>query len=58
MSVYRKWYCTCKGKPVELEYQEISEDERGEPACRYCGASQSSDPKHSVIYREIEDWED
>ncbi|ALC17766.1 hypothetical protein DSOUD_3040 [Desulfuromonas soudanensis] len=58
MSVYRKWYCTCKGLPVELVYEENFEEEKGEPFCQGCGATPSSDPKQTVLYRDIEDWED
>ena len=60
MTTYRKWYCTCSGKPVELDYETevLTEDEIGEPICRRCGATKSSDPKKTVVYRDIEDWED
>ncbi|PLX85334.1 MAG: hypothetical protein C0617_04480 [Desulfuromonas sp.] len=59
MSVYRKWYCTCVGSPVELDYQEkIDEEGDTQPSCRRCGATPSSDPRKTVIYRDIEDWED
>lgn len=61
MSVYRKWFCTCVGKPAELSYEELLEGEEGEnaePFCKRCGATPSSDPKRTVIYRDIEDWED
>jgi hypothetical protein len=58
MSIYRKWYCTCTGKPVELGSKELLEDEPLEPACEICGATPSSDPKKTIIYREIEDWDD
>lgn len=57
MDIYRKWYCTCTGKPIELEAQELGEDEPLEPTCRRCGATPSSDPKKTVTAREIEDWE-
>ncbi len=58
MSTYRKWYCTCTGKPEELEYQVDAEEEFAEPICRRCGASQSSDPRKTILYRDVEDWED
>ena len=59
MSIYRKWYCTCSGKPVELpSAPENVDDEPVEPACQHCGATPSSDPRKTVIYRDIEDWED
>ncbi|WP_027714795.1 hypothetical protein [Desulfuromonas sp. TF] len=61
MSVYRKWFCTCTDKPVELSYEELLEGEEGEkaePFCKRCGATPSSDPKRTVIYRDVEDWED
>jgi hypothetical protein len=58
MTVYRKWYCTCTGQPVELTYRETCEDEPLEPICERCGATPSSDPKRTVIYRDVEGWED
>jgi len=58
MSVYRKWFCTCTGKPVELNYDEILAEEGGEPFCEYCGATPSSDPKHTIIYKDVESWDD
>lgn len=54
MDVYRKWFCTCTGQPVELGYVETQEEETGEPACERCGATPSSDPKHTIIYRDEE----
>jgi len=57
MDVYRKWFCTCTGKPVELAFVETQEEEDGEPACERCGATPSSDPKHTVIYRDEKEWE-
>jgi len=59
MAIYRKWYCTCSGMPVELvPAPPIFDDEPNEAACERCGATPSSDPKKTVIYRDIEDWED
>jgi hypothetical protein len=54
MDVYRKWFCTCTGKPIELGYIVAEEEERGEPACERCGATPSSDPKHTIIYEDEE----
>lgn len=58
MSVIRKWYCTCQGKPLELPYVERLEDEPGEPVCQFCGATPSSDPRHTITFRDKEDWDD
>jgi hypothetical protein len=58
MDTYRRWYCTCSGKPIELEAREFVEDEPLEPACRRCGATPSSDPKRTIVFREVETWED
>lgn len=58
MTIYRKWYCTCTGQPIELGANELLEDEPLEPACELCGATPSSDPKKTIIYREVEDWDD
>lgn len=56
MEVYRKWFCTCSGQPVELNYDEsLEEEERGEPYCERCGATPSSDPRKTIIYRDEED---
>ncbi len=56
MTVIRKWYCTCTGKPVELTYVETLEDEPAEPACESCGATPSSDPRHTVSFQDKEEW--
>jgi hypothetical protein len=58
MTIYRKWYCSCRGKPVELTTVETAEDEPVEPACERCGASPSSDPRHTISYRDENNWED
>jgi hypothetical protein len=52
MDVERKWFCNCTGKPRELVLVETAEDEAGELACSRCGASPSSDPKHTVSFRD------
>lgn len=58
MSVTRKWYCTCRGEPVELPYLESLEDEPVEPTCPRCGASPSSDPRHTITFKDREEWDD
>ena len=58
MTMRRIWYCTCRGEPVELTVVEVGEDEPGEPTCSRCGASVSSDPKRTIIYRDVDDHED
>jgi hypothetical protein len=58
MTVYRKWYCSCRGKPAELAALETGEDEPVEPVCQRCGASPSSDPRHTNSYRDESTWED
>ncbi|MDT8441664.1 MAG: hypothetical protein RQ723_08380 [Desulfuromonadales bacterium] len=58
MTIERRWFCTCSGTPVELSVVETSEDEPGEPTCQRCGASVSSDPKKTVIFKDVESWED
>jgi len=57
MDIIRKWFCTCTGKPAELGFKETVE-ELGEPACDRCGATPSSDPKHTIIYKDEETDED
>lgn len=54
MIVERTWFCNCSGQPRELVYVETAEDEAGEPTCPRCGASPSSDPKHTVGFRDEE----
>lgn len=51
MDINRKWFCTCTGKPIELGFKE-TEEELGEPACDRCGATPSSDPKHTIYFRD------
>ncbi|MCK4536028.1 MAG: hypothetical protein KAT93_03390 [Desulfuromonadales bacterium] len=58
MTVTRKWYCTCSGKPLELANVETMEDEPDEPTCQLCGATQSSDPRHTIIFKDKEEWDD
>ena len=58
MSMSRKWYCSCRGKPLELNIVVSGEDEPVEPTCQRCGASPSSDPRHTITYRDIESWND
>ncbi len=59
MSIYRKWFCNCEGKPKELNYELVLEDEGGgEPYCERCGATPSSDPKHTVTYKDVEEYDD
>lgn len=58
MTTYRKWYCSCRGKALELSVVETADDEPAEPACQRCGASPSSDPRHTISYRDVENWDD
>jgi hypothetical protein len=57
MGVLRKWYCSCTGMPRELEYDAHLE-EASDPVCPRCGASPSSDPKHSISFHDQEEWDD
>ncbi|PLY00701.1 MAG: hypothetical protein C0624_11700 [Desulfuromonas sp.] len=58
MDISRRWFCTCTGKKVELEFVPgRDEGDTGEPACRYCGATPSSDPKKTIMFKDEEDWE-
>ena len=58
MTLYRKWYCSCRGKPLELNTVETFDDEPSEPTCQRCGASPSSDPRRTISYRDVQNWED
>lgn len=53
MIVERQWFCRCTGQARELVYLETAEDETAEPVCPRCGATPSSDPKHTVSFRDI-----
>ncbi len=39
---------------MELTAVETVEDEPVEPACERCGASLSSDPRHTISYRDVD----
>ena len=58
MDVSRRWYCNCSGEKVELSYHPgLDEDDVGEPACDRCGATPSSDPKKTIVFKDVKDWE-
>ena len=54
METNRKWFCSCRGKPVELSFENPLEEEQGEPTCTRCGASPSSDPKKTISYKDYQ----
>jgi len=54
MIVERKWFCKCSGQSRELVFVATTEDEAAEPTCPRCGASPSSDPKHTVSFQDVE----
>lgn len=59
MSTLRKWYCRCTGKSIELEFSPLEEEsEFAEPACRFCGATPSSDPRQTLSSKDEETWDD
>ena len=59
MTITRKWYCNCSGKPRELSSEKLMEEEEAaEPFCPRCGATPSSDPKKSLSFRDEESWKD
>lgn len=58
MSVYRQWFCECSGAPRELVFDPRVEDDSLEPTCPRCGATPSSDPKHTIRYADHEDHSD
>ncbi len=58
MTVTRRWFCSCLGIPRELAEVEGIEDEPTEPVCPKCGATPSSDPRHTITYADRESWDD
>ena len=58
MTITRKWYCSCRGKLAELSTMEFFEDEPTEPTCQRCGASPSSDPRHTISFKDINNSQD
>jgi len=58
MTVHRQWYCNCSGKRRELVADPYIEEDSLEPACPRCGATPSSDPKHTLSFVDREDYED
>jgi hypothetical protein len=58
MTVYRQWFCNCHGLPQQLDSEVLYDHEAIEPACKYCGATPSSDPKKMLSFRDQEEWDD
>ena len=58
MDTIRKWYCSCRGEPLELIFEDPLEEEQGEPTCNRCGASPSSDPKKTISFRDFKGGEE
>ena len=55
MPTYRQWFCNCRGTPRELVPDPLVEEDSLEPTCPYCGATPSSDPRHTISYLDHED---
>ena len=53
METTRKWYCCCRGTPLELTFEDPLEEEQGEPTCSRCGASPSADPKKTISFQDF-----
>ncbi|MCW8860095.1 MAG: hypothetical protein OQK97_10420 [Deltaproteobacteria bacterium] len=58
MTNYRQWFCSCQGSPRELVSDPFVEEDSLEPTCPRCGATPSSDPKHSITYIDHENHSD
>jgi hypothetical protein len=58
MTVNRTWFCSCQGKPRELVFDPYVEEDSLEPTCPLCGATPSSDPKHTISYVDRDDHSD
>ena len=58
MDTIRRWYCKCRGNPIELTFADPLEEELGEPVCNRCGASPSSDPKRTISFRDFKGGEE
>ncbi|MBN2428220.1 MAG: hypothetical protein JXK94_07790 [Deltaproteobacteria bacterium] len=55
MSTIRKWFCSCRGRPVEIDYEPTADDEYGEPTCKRCGATPSADPAKTVSFKDFDE---
>jgi len=53
IDVERRYFCNCSGKPIELVPVEADEEGRLDLICERCGASPSSDPRHTIFYRDV-----
>jgi len=58
MTVYRQWFCNCTGVALELVSDPLIEEDSLEPTCPRCGASPSSDPKHTISFKDKDDYSD
>ncbi|SHI90492.1 hypothetical protein SAMN02745165_01085 [Malonomonas rubra DSM 5091] len=58
MTVYRQWFCKCSGKALELVGDPHIEEESLEPTCPRCGATPSSDPKHTISFKDRDNYSD
>ena len=58
MTLQRQWFCNCQGKIRELVADPYVEEDSLEPACPICGATPSSDPKHTISYRDRDEHAD
>ena len=55
MGVIRKWFCSCRGRLVEIDCEPIPDDEYGEPTCKRCGATPSMDPAKTISFKDVEE---
>lgn len=51
--VERRYFCNCTGKPIELIPVETEEEGTLDLICQHCGASPSSDPKHTISFKDV-----
>jgi len=58
MTAHRRWYCNCSGAQRELVADPYVEEDTLEPTCPLCGATPSSDPKHTINYTDHDDHAD
>ncbi len=58
MASYRKWYCSCRGKPLELSTVETLKMNLWKRSVSDAARHPHLIPGHTISYRDVETWED